>query len=160
MKISNAELIKEAKELAEKYYSDGKYLCSEAVLSSVNEVLECGMPEEYVRLTSGFPVGMGGGGCSCGALTGGQCAIGLVYGRKKPGGSNRKIMKLSKELHDKFRKEYGSACCRVLIKDYEFGSKEHIKRCTKVTGDITELVMSIILENKNIVSKILNTKAL
>lgn len=156
MKKNNDELIKECREIAEKYYRDGKYLCSEAVLSAVNKVLECGMPEEYIRLTSGFPVGMGGGGCSCGALTGGQCAIGLVYGRKKPGGSNKKIMKLSKELHDKFREQYGSACCRVLIKDYKFGSKEHKERCTRVTGDIAQLAMTIILDNQSLISKVLN----
>ncbi len=151
---NNEELIKEAKELAEKYYSEGKYLCSEAILASVNKVLECGMPEEYVRLTSGFPVGMGGAGCSCGALTGGQTALGLVYGRTKPGGNNKKIMKLSQELHNKFKEKYKSTCCRVLVKDYKFGSKEHIERCTRVTGDVCQMVMELILENQSILSKV------
>ncbi|SDK75843.1 C-GCAxxG-C-C family protein [Natronincola ferrireducens] len=155
MKKSSDKLIKEARYLAESYYSKGKYLCSEAILASVNEVLECGMPEEYVKMVSGFPVGMGGAGCSCGAVTGGQVALGLVYGRKKPGGSNKKIMKLSKELHDIFREKYGSTCCRVLIKDYKFASKEHIERCTKVTGDVCEIVMKLILDNQNLLSKIL-----
>ncbi|KNF07252.1 C GCAxxG C C redox family protein [Gottschalkia purinilytica] len=155
MKEKDKELMKKARELAEGYYRKEEYLCSEAILASVNKVLECGMPEEYVRLTSGFPVGMGGAGCSCGALTGGQTALGLVYGRKKPGGGNRKVMKLSQQLHDKFREKYGSACCRVLIKDYKFGSKEHKERCTKVTGDICEMVMEIILENKSLISKVL-----
>lgn len=156
MKKSNEELIKEARELAEDYYRNGKYLCSEAILAAVNKVLECGMPEEYVRLTSGFPVGMGGAGCSCGALTGGQTALGLVYGRKKAGGSNKKVMKLSEELHNRFKEKYKSACCRVLIKDYKFGSKEHKERCTNVTGEICQEVMDIILSNKSLLSKILS----
>ncbi|GAA0178957.1 C-GCAxxG-C-C family protein [Clostridium sediminicola] len=154
MKNKNEELINEAVELARKYYREGTYLCSEAVLAAVNEVLQCGMPQEYVSLTSGFPVGMGGAGCTCGAISGGQCALGLVFGRKKPGGSNRKVMKLSKELHDKFRQENGSACCRVLIRDYDFGSKEHKERCTRVTGDTCQIVMELILENKGILSKV------
>ncbi|MCC5910756.1 MAG: C_GCAxxG_C_C family protein [Clostridiaceae bacterium] len=154
MKNNKEEQIKRARELAENYYSKGKYLCSEAILASVNEVMQCDMPQEYVKMVSGFPVGMGGAGCSCGALTGGQVALGLVYGRKKPGGNNKKIMKLSKELHDRFRKEYGSACCRILIKDYKFGSKEHMHRCTKVTGGVCEMVMELILENEGILSKI------
>lgn len=154
MKKINKELINEARELAEKYYSKKKYLCSEAVLSAVNEVLDCGMPQEYVRLASGFPVGMGGAGCSCGAVTGGQCAIGLVHGREKPGASNKKVMKLSQELHDRFREKNKSVCCRVLIKDYEFGSKEHVKRCTRVTGETCEMVMTILMENQGILSKI------
>ena len=154
MKKSNDELIREAKEMAENYYKKGEYLCSEAVLASVNKVLECGMPEEYVRLTSGFPVGMGGAGCSCGALTGAQTALGLVYGRKNPGANNKKIMKLSQELHNRFKEKYNSTCCRVLIKDYKFGSKEHFERCTRVTGDVCEIVMDIILSNQCIMSKI------
>ncbi|SHJ75524.1 C-GCAxxG-C-C family protein [Paramaledivibacter caminithermalis] len=154
MKKISAELIKDARELAEKYYSQGKYLCSEAVLSAVNEVLDCGMPQEYVRLASGFPVGMGGSGCSCGAVTGGQCAIGLVNGRSKPGGNNKKVMKLSKQLHDRFKEKYKSVCCRVLIKDYKFGSKGHIERCTKVTGETCQMVMEILMENQGILSKI------
>ena len=145
--------IQEARALAEKYYREGKYLCSEAVLAAVNTVLECGMPEEYVRLTSGFPVGMGGSGCSCGAVTGGQCAIGLVHGRKKPGGRNKKVMKLSKELHDRFLKQNKSVCCRVLIKDFEFGSKAHKDRCTRVTGETCQMVMEILKEHQGLLEK-------
>ncbi|OPJ57185.1 C-GCAxxG-C-C family protein [Alkalithermobacter paradoxus] len=156
MKKTNHELILEAKSLAENYYRSGKYLCSEAILAAINEVLECGLPKDYISLVSGFPVGMGGSGCSCGALTGAQAAIGLVHGRKKAGASNSKVMKLSQELHDEFKKKYKSACCRVLIKDYKFGSKEHKERCTNVTADTCEIAMTIILNNQGIVSKMLN----
>ncbi|KXZ39861.1 C_GCAxxG_C_C family probable redox protein [Alkalithermobacter thermoalcaliphilus JW-YL-7 = DSM 7308] len=158
METNNQKLIQEARTLAENYYKDGKYLCSEAILAAINKVLECGLPDNYISLVSGFPVGMGGSGCSCGALTGAQAAIGLVHGRKKAGGSNAKIMKLSQQLHDEFKKKYKSACCRVLIKDYKFGSKEHKERCTNVTADTCEMAMRIILENQGILSRILNVK--
>jgi len=65
LKKINKVLISEARDMAEKYYKEKKYLCSEAVLAAVNEVLDCGMPKEYIRLVSGFPVGMGGAGCTC-----------------------------------------------------------------------------------------------
>ena len=155
IKRSKEELIKDARIKAEYYYSGGKYLCSEAILASVNEVLNFNMPNEYVRIASGYPVGMGGAGCSCGALTGALGAIGLAYGRKKPGASNKKAMKISNEMHNKFKEKFKSTCCRVLIKDYEFGSKEHIKRCTYVTGEVCEMVTDLILENKSILSKVL-----
>ena len=154
MKKSHEERIQEAKAIAEGYYADGKYLCSEAVLAAVNQVMACGMPQEYVRLASGFPVGMGGAGCSCGALTGGQTALGLLYGRKAPGENNKKVMKLAAKLHDQFREQQGSTCCRVLIKAYKFGSKEHIERCTRVTGETTEMVMKLILENQGFLSNL------
>lgn len=154
MKKSHEELIQDARAIAEGYYAEGKYLCSEAVLAAVNQVMKCGMPEEYVGLASGFPVGMGGAGCSCGALTGGQAALGLMFGRKAPGENNKKVMKLAGKLHDQFREQHSSTCCRVLIKSYKFGSKEHIQRCTRVTGDTAELVMRLILENQGFFSSL------
>lgn len=153
MKKVTQEMVNEAIKLAEKYYRKRKYLCSEAVLSAVNEVVQCGMPQEYIRITSGFPVGMGGAGCTCGAVTGGQCALGLVYGRKKPGGSYKKAMKVSKELHNRFREKNKSLCCRILIKDYDFGSKEHLERCARVTAETCGMVMEIIMENQGLISK-------
>ena len=32
-------------------------------------------------MASGFPVGMGGSGCTCGAVVGGIMAIGMFFGR-------------------------------------------------------------------------------
>lgn len=63
-------------------------------------------------------------------------------------------MKLSKEIHNKFKEKYKSTCCRVLIKDYKFGSKEHIERCTRVTGDVWEIVMETVLENQGLLAKV------
>ncbi|MCE5190569.1 MAG: C-GCAxxG-C-C family protein [Actinomycetia bacterium] len=36
------------------------------------------MPPEAIKLASGFPVGIGTGGCTCGALSGGVMVLGLV----------------------------------------------------------------------------------
>lgn len=142
------ELKIEAGKKAEKYYKKGQFLCSEAVLLAINEVYELGMPEEYVKMASGFPVGMGSAGCSCGALTGGQMALGLAFGRTKKKEDNKKAMELSKELHDKFREKYKTACCRILIKDVKDKPREHFKQCTEITKATTELVGAIIDENR------------
>ena len=38
-------------------------------------------------MASGFPVGIGGSGCTCGAIAGGIMALGMVFGRKRSKGS-------------------------------------------------------------------------
>ena len=55
-------------------------------------------------MSSGFPWGLGGGGCICGALAGGTMCIGYFFGRKTPGDPKiNKCFELTKELHDFFR---------------------------------------------------------
>ncbi len=126
---------------AEKLYRSGDYLCSEAVFTVVNDYLGQPLPPEAVRLTSGFPVGIGFAGCTCGALNGAIISLGLEYGRTGPRQDNEKIIALSKEMHDEFKKQFGSTCCRVLIRDFAFGSPEHLEHCIKVTGEATKMVL-------------------
>ena len=123
----NEDTKQELKERAEELYRNGDYLCSEAVFTVINDYLGQPLPPEAVRITSGFPVGIGGSGCTCGALNGAIIALGLKYGRTAAKQNNEEIMALSKELHDEFKKQFGSTCCRVLIKDFTFGSQEHLK---------------------------------
>ena len=63
---------------------------------------------------------MGGAGCLCGAVAGGAMCIGFLYGRSTPGDPKiNRCYELTKEFHDKFKKEFGATCCRILIKDSE-----------------------------------------
>ena len=140
------EAVKKAKETAENYYRNGDYLCSEAVFTVINDFLNNPMPKEAVCLASGFPVGIGMAGCTCGALTGGVMALGLKYGRKTPKVETPGMFEAAKKLHDDFKEQYSSTCCRALIKDFEFGSPEHLEHCIKLTGAVAEMVMRQIIE--------------
>lgn len=133
--------IQELKQRAEEFYRSGDYLCSEAVFTVVNDYLGQPLPPEAVRITSGFPVGIGYAGCTCGALNGAIVALGLKYGRTGPKQDNKKIIALSKDLHDEFKKQFGSTCCRILIRNFTFGSPEHIEHCIRVTGEATRMVL-------------------
>lgn len=73
-------------------------------------------------------------------------ALGLKYGRKVPKVETPGMFEAAKQLHDDFKKKFGSTCCRVLIKDFEFGSSEHIEHCIRVTGIVAEMVMKQIIE--------------
>ena len=126
---------------AEDLYRRGQFLCSEAIVHTFNEALGGPLPQEAVKMSSGFPVGMGvlgTGGCTCGALSGGVMVLGLVYGRANPGDEAPEVLDKARELHDWFLAEKGSTCCRALIRTLEFGSPEHINQCVAFTGDVAE----------------------
>ena len=129
------------RERAEDLYRSGQFLCSEAVVYAFNEAMDEPIPPEIVRLASGFPVGMGAlgtGGCTCGALSGGVMVLGMVYGRSTPGEEAPLVLDKAKELHDWFKAEKHSTCCRALIAGLEFGSAEHIDQYVAFTGDVAE----------------------
>ena len=134
----------------ENLFMTRQLMCSEAVLTVLNQGLKGELsPEIAVRITSGLPEGLGGGGCTCGALTAGVIALGLFLGRNGPGILNsRKVYVASKELHDYFKLHFDATCCRVLTKNIEVGTKHHFQFCARHTGEIAEQAARIILERK------------
>lgn len=129
-----------------KYYTDGDFYCSEAVVLTIKEVFDLDYGDEVVRLASGFAIGMGGSGCVCGAVVGANMAIGMVFGRDKAKDRRvKKTLKLSKEVHDYFKEEKGSLCCRVLTRKFKkFGSKEHKEQCALFTGELAYKTAEVI----------------
>ena len=137
------------REESERLYRDGEFLCSEAILHTFNEALDRPLPQDAIKLASGFPVGMGAlgtGGCTCGALSGGVMVLGIVYGRANPGDEAPEVLGKAKELHDWFLAAKGSTCCRALIAEFEFGSPDHIDQCVGFTGDVAERVAEMLNE--------------
>ena len=145
----NAALIEKAYVLAADRYRNGEFLCSEAIVYTINELLDEPLPKGIVKLASGLPVGIGGSGCSCGAVTGGVLALGLALGRTEPKGKCPDILPSSKELHDWFKENHKSVCCRVLIKDFVFGSHDHLEQCIKFTGEVAGKTMELIIKYQN-----------
>lgn len=135
-----------AKEKAEQHYNSGLY-CSEAVFLVANEYLGYPVPNNMVRLASGFGVGMGMAGCSCGALTGGVMALGLKFGRDAAGMEMPGMFDAAKELHDRFQARRTHVCCRLLIKNFAFGSAEHLDQCRKITGEVAADVIELLSRN-------------
>jgi C_GCAxxG_C_C family probable redox protein len=152
--LNKEEAIEKAKSEAEEMYRTGQFLCSEAVLLVANEYLGKPMPDDVVKLASGFPVGMGLAGCVCGGLAGGVMALGLKYGRTQPGASEPGMFDVSKELHDRFKARRGSTCCRVLIRKFQMGSPDHIQQCITITGEVAADVIDILSREDVPMSKV------
>ncbi len=132
---------------AEDLFNSGQFYCSEIVVKIIRDTFCPSVPDEIIAAASGFPVGMGGGGCTCGAVAGGVMALGLVFGRTRPEEKvqSAECMKYARELHDRFRKENKSVCCRVLTKNMLADSPEHQKQCAELTSEVVKIVIEIIL---------------
>ena len=133
------------REIAEGYYKRGDFFCSEAVLRTFLDVFETGFDNSVLALSGGFPGGMGGAGCSCGAVIGGIMVLGMFFGRsvaKDP--DVFRCMELSKELHDAFRTKHKAVCCRILNRNVKDGSPEQRAACALRAGDAAVMTLQIL----------------
>ena len=144
------DLIKRIRRRTENLFMTRQLMCSEAVLTVLNQGLKGGLtPEIAVRITSGLPEGFGGSGCTCGALSAGIIALGLFMGRNGPGIlNNRTVYTASRELHKRFKTKFGSTCCRVLIKNIDLGTAHHFNFCARHAGEVSEQTTRIILNHE------------
>lgn len=130
---------------AENHYRDGDYFCSEAIVAAVRKHIDPDIPESAIAMASGFPVGVGGSRCICGAVSGGVMCLGYFFGRTLPGDPRvNKAMELSQELHNSFQTNHKVLCCRVLTSGMELGSPEHMAQCISFTGEVAEQTARII----------------
>lgn len=133
------------RENAEQLYKNGEFYCSEAVVKAVLEGFGEEVSHHIIAMSSGFPVGIGGAECTCGAISGGVMTIGYFFGRSKGASPEvAKSMQLSKELYDRFIKRNKCSCCKILTKNMTKGSKEHLKQCVRFTGEVAQDCVDII----------------
>jgi C_GCAxxG_C_C family probable redox protein len=131
---------------AEAFYRNMDYYCSEAIVRTINDEFHLGYPDPVIKMASGFPIGIGGAGCSCGAVIGGVMAIGMVFGRDQPKDPRiDRCLALSRELHNLFASRHGCLCCRTLTHGMVLKSPEHLQQCIAFTGEVAEETAKIIL---------------
>lgn len=146
--MNKKETIQAVRDQAEGYFARGEFFCSEAVVHTINEFLGWPFPAAITKLASGFPIGLGKSGCLCGAVSGGEMALGMVYGRNHGEKMNDKMFPLAAGLHDHVKGLYKSTCCRVMIKDFEFTSPERKAHCVKITGEVAAWVAEQLLSDE------------
>lgn len=143
-------LVQLVRRRTENIYMTGQLLCTEVVLSVLNDGFDGDLPSHLaVRLASGLPEGLSGSGCICGALNGGALAMGLFLGRNGPGlRNNQRVKRATRMLHDRFREQFGSTCCRVLTRNLEYGSRAHFRHCAGLTGMAAGIAAEILLKER------------
>ena len=142
------KIIEDVRKTAENHFKQGDYFCSESVLTTINDLLGQEFKPEIVKMASGFPIGIGKSGCLCGAVSGGVMALGLAYGREKPGADMPRSFPNNAALHDHIINKYGSTCCRVLTMEFDdFASKKRAQHCHKITGEVAAWIAKNFIEN-------------
>lgn len=148
--MNKEQLIEEVKKEAEGYFARGEFFCSEAVVQTINRLLGKPYDDNIVKMASGFPIGMGKSGCLCGAVSGGQMALGMVYGRVHGEPMKEEMFPAAAGLHDYIKDEYGATCCRVITRQWagdNFQSPERKKHCIEITGKVAAWVADRIISD-------------
>ncbi len=134
--------ILKAKDIAGQNFRNG-YNCSEAVLRAFRDKLKLELPDEALKMASGFGGGVGHAGCMCGALTGAIMVLGMLQGRIDSSQDREPVYASAHEFHQQFEQIFGATCCRVL-NPHPFDTKEHLRNCLKITGKTAELLQTFI----------------
>lgn len=79
MTVNKEQYLEHIKNIAEEYFRSGTFFCSEAVVQTLNDELNNPLPEEVVKMASSFPIGLGKAQCLCGAISGGEMVLGMMY---------------------------------------------------------------------------------
>lgn len=130
-------------ELAVNYYRGGLY-CSEAILRAFNEIYGLGLPDNALKIATGFGAGLSRSGCMCGTVAAAAMVLGLAAGRNKTYESESPVFRSVNKLHERFKNEHKALCCRVLTGTVVWGSSGHRKQCERLiynTADWTEEIL-------------------
>ena len=123
------------------YYNDRVYQgCNRCVLHALQSHLHLGNGE-VLRASTALAGGVARMGETCGALTGGIMAIGLVLGSEKLENitAYRETMEVSYEMYNRFKKEIGSTVCyeiqnRLFGRSFDFKKDEEAEEWHKEGG--------------------------
>jgi C_GCAxxG_C_C family probable redox protein len=139
--------------------------CPQCVLAALKETLDVG-DDSIFKASQGLAGGTAlSSEGTCGALAGGMIAIGSLVGRTyqefSEGQKKRLVFKYTRQLYDRFVREYGSSlCCGVQKKifgrsyilldkqQYEAFEKAgaHVDKCPSVAGNTARWTAEIILK--------------
>lgn len=163
MKKGKNEILDTAFNKAKQYEMKGGG-CSQCTLSGIFDALGV-QNDDIFKAATGLADGVGlTGDGHCGALSGGVLAIGYFFGRTKEEFSDMmKLVKgnlLSKKLHDRFIKKYGTCRCADLQTSffgrfYNLYDPDEMKAaveaglletCSTLVGEVARMTTEIILE--------------
>lgn len=114
--------------------------CSECVMTAMLKNFDTGLPQEVIKLATGFGGGMGHTKNTCGAITGAVMGLSAIVGRENPMARETvgdRVQELQQEIYPivgkmvrEIQEEYGTLVCSELSAPHgDFASKERKKNC-------------------------------
>ncbi len=133
--------------LAESYFRKG-YCCTEAIFKASIDLFSLNIPEDALRMASGFCGGMGNRESTCGVYSGGVIVTGILAGRS----TSRDSAELSRDLSGlytkRLRAEINEMICKDLLDNMGFIGNMNKRGCRKLTKRGAEILAEIVLENR------------
>jgi C_GCAxxG_C_C family probable redox protein len=131
-------------------YQARRLCCSEAVLLTLNHGFGGGLGEkEALALASGFCGGIGEAGCVCGGLSGAVAGLGLFLAPHLPRGLDKKTFRaVCKEMHGRFVRLRGTACCRDICRPFGRDRKARLANCGSLTREAAAIATGLLLAHR------------
>ncbi|MBF0454535.1 MAG: C_GCAxxG_C_C family protein [Magnetococcales bacterium] len=147
--MTEDEVIQRIGQLTRAYYQDDQYSCAEAMVKAFAEVFRPDITDSQslVRLATPFNGGFSELQQTCGVLTAGLMAIGLVAGREKPGDEEAKeeAYTLTQVYHNRFMAAVGTDSCKALLVRWQ-DQGEGKCRCKDHTVEMSQMLAKTILQ--------------
>ncbi|MBF0445717.1 MAG: C_GCAxxG_C_C family protein [Magnetococcales bacterium] len=147
--MTEEEIVKKIGELTRSYYQDDQYSCAEAIIKAFAEVFA---PEKFdSKLVASLATPFNGGFSemqhTCGVLTAGMMAIGLVAGRSEPGDEDAKeeAYTLTQIYYQRYMEAMGTDSCKELLTRWK-DQGESKCHCKDHTVKMSELLAKTILQ--------------
>jgi C_GCAxxG_C_C family probable redox protein len=135
----SSDVVKKAGELA-MYYKSQKFHCSESIIRACSDALGLRLPEDVIRVASGFRGGGGGYWDRCGVIESGIILISYLYGRLTVYQDSWDYSYLIRELHKRFNNEFHSIYCRDIK-----GTSAN-KNCDDIYRIGSEIIVQLLIE--------------
>ncbi|WP_243439821.1 C-GCAxxG-C-C family protein [Fundidesulfovibrio soli] len=111
----------------------GGFHCAESVLAALLEASGAEAGEFATKAATAFGGGMGRSKEeTCGAITGGMLALGVLQGRTGPGQCWDNIAARAAEFREKVRAITGHTRCRDVLE--ALGPQENMEKCKRLTA--------------------------
>lgn len=134
---------------ARNLYLTRQMLCTEAVVTAMNQGLKGGLTDaQATAMSAPFCVALGESGCLCGALSGAVLASGLLIGKDGAYRHRKSMRESARRLHDQFKSAHGATCCRVLSRKVKHDKKVHFEHCAGLTAQAAEMAARLVLEKR------------
>lgn len=129
------------------------YHCSQVVMCHVAECLGRDV-NAALRITAGLGAGCNHGD-TCGVLSAGSLALGLLYGYDRPNATeeNARLIALVREFHSRFEALHGATLCRTLLGGYDAADPNRVStpntwdNCGKYCADACAILDDMIGEH-------------